>query len=202
MPELRDRHRALSQQTIVDAAASLVNERHHLDFSMKEVAERAGVSLRTVYNHFPDRNDLLDALGRVFEERSAALGQPQAADLGDETDLASAIRSSHRVAEELGGISEAFAQMPLADAGRDAARAERTQKLVDHIASLMPTTPIEVSTRIALLLRHLISHRSWFWLTREYGLETDEVTDLVVWTLETLTAAAENGDLPGSQEGR
>ncbi len=200
MSGLRERHRALSQQAIVDATAELVTERRHLDFSMKEVAERAEVSLRTVYNHFPNREDLLDALGRTFDQRAAALGQPTAADLEHGADLGDAVRASHRALDQLGGIGDAIAQMPLSDVGRDAERAERTQRLVDHIVSLMPTTPSEVSTPIALVLRHLLSHRSWFWLSREYGLDTDEISELVTWAIDTLTAAAEAGNRPGSQE--
>jgi AcrR family transcriptional regulator len=200
MSELRDRHRALSQQAIVDATAALVTERKHLDFSMKEVAERAGVSLRTVYNHFPDRQDLLDALGRSFDERARALGQPNAENLAGGLDIASAIRASNTVFDQLGGTSEAFAQLPLADVGRDPTRAARTQQMVDHLVTLMPTTPDDVAVPIALVLRHLLSHRSWFWLTREYGLETDQVSDLVIWAIDTLTAAAESGSRPGAPE--
>ena len=200
MSGIRERHLASSRQAIVEATAALVNERRHLDFSTKEVAERAGVSLRTVYNHFPDRADLLDALGRTFDEQSSAMGGPQAADLGTSIDLSSAIRASNRAAEALGGLSEALAQLPLADIGRDEARVERTKLLVGHIASLMPATPTEVAEPVAIVLRHLLSHRSWFWLTREYGLTTDDVTDLVLWTIEVLTAAAESGHRPNRLE--
>jgi AcrR family transcriptional regulator len=167
---------------------------------MKEVAERAGVSLRTVYNHFPDRFDLLDALGRTFDEQSSAMGGPHASDLGTSIDLASAVRASNRTAEALSGLSEAFAQLPLADIGRDEERVERTKLLVGHIASLMPATPNEVAEPIAIVLRHLLSHRSWFWLTREYGLTTEDVTELVLWTIDVLTTAAESGNRPNLQE--
>ena len=129
---IRERHRALSRQAIVDATAALVNERRHLDFSMKEVAERAEVSLRTVYNHFPDRADLLDALGRAYDEQASALGGPHATDLGNGIDLTSAIRAANRTAEALGGLSEAFAQLPMTDIGRDEERVERTKLLVGH----------------------------------------------------------------------
>ena len=98
-----------------------MTERRHLDFSMKEVAERAGVSLRTVYNHFPTREDLLDALGRTFNDESdPSVGGPVADDLASGEDLLRAVRVNIELFEALGGISEAFAQMPLADVGRDA----------------------------------------------------------------------------------
>ena len=50
MPGLRERQKAMARESITEAAAALVTERHQLDFSMQEVADRAGVSLRTVYN--------------------------------------------------------------------------------------------------------------------------------------------------------
>lgn len=200
MSELRERQRLVATQAIVDATAALVTERRHFDFSMKEVAERAGVSLRTVYNYFPDRSDLLDALGAAYDAQAGSLGMPQASDLSSDTDFAAIVRSNHRIFEQLGGISEAIAQMPLADVGRDPTRTERTDLVVSYFVSQMPSTPDAVAHPIGVLLRHLISHRSWFWLTREYGLSTEQVAELVVWATDALTAAAESGHHPNIGE--
>jgi AcrR family transcriptional regulator len=54
-----DRH-----ERIVGAAFALVGETGSVDFRLQDVAERAHVSLRTIYQHFSDRDDLLLA---VFE---------------------------------------------------------------------------------------------------------------------------------------
>lgn len=194
MTSLRARQRDLARKTIVDACAELVTERHHLDFSMKEVAERAAVSLRTVYNHFATREDLLDALGDIMDEQSRELGGPQARDLETRDDLLRAVRTNFSIFDRLGGISEAFAQLPLADVGRDADRATRTKLITDFIAHQMPTVPAEDAAAIAVMLRHLLSHRSWFWLTHEYGLETTEAARVVTWAIETLIDAAEAGE--------
>ena len=170
MTDLRSRQRELGRQTIVEACADLVTERHHLDFTMKEVAERAGVSLRTVYNHFPTREDLLDELGTVHSARMAARGGREARELHELDDLLAAVHDNFGLFEELGGVSEALAQMPLADVGRDDTRTERTRTLVEFIESQMPEAPAADVHAIGVVLRHLLSHRSWFWLTREYGL--------------------------------
>jgi AcrR family transcriptional regulator len=200
MSDLRTRQRELARQTIVDACAELVTERHHLDFSMKEVAGRAGVSLRTVYNHFATREDLLDALGKAMENQAQALGGPRAPELETRDDLLRAVRTNAAIFDQLGGISEAFAQMPLVDVGRDADRVERTKQITDFIARQMPSAPADDARAIAIVLRHLLSHRSWFWLTREYGLETAEVVRVVNWAIETLIDTAESGDLPPPKE--
>ena len=200
MDDLRSRQRALASGAILDACADLVTERHHLDFSMKEVADRAGVSLRTVYNHFASREDLLDAMGRTFDEQMKALGGASAQEVGSRGDLVRAVRTNLRVFDRLGELSEAFAQLPLADVGRDAERAGRTRALVDLLAGFMPGVPEADARRIALVLRHLASHRSWFWLTHEYDLSTDQVADVVTWAIETLIDAAVAGDLPSPTE--
>ncbi len=201
MEDLRTRQRALAQQTILDACAALVTEHRHLDFAMKDVADRAGVSLRTVYNHFATREDLLDALGTMFNDHMAARGGPDATDL--ETggiDLVTAIRVNLQLFEELDGVSEAFAQLPLTDVGRDEERRVRTERIVEHIVGMMPSVPRDQAVAIATVLRHLLSHRSWFWLTREYGLTVDQVSDVVTWAATTLVDAAEGGDVPTPQE--
>lgn len=196
MADLRARQKALGRRAIVEACADLVAERRHLDFSVKEVAERAGVSLRTVYNHFAAREDLLDALGEVMDQRSQALGGVEARDVETRDDLLAAVKLNMAVFDQVGGIGDAIAQMPLENVGRDADRAERTKLITDVLIGQMPSVPPEDARAIAIVLRHLSSHRTWFWLTREYGLGTADVIRVVSWTIETLLDAAESGDLP------
>lgn len=167
---------------------------------MKEVADRAGVSLRTVYNNFATREDLLDALGAAMDEQAQALGGPQAGDLATRADLVDAVRTNLDIFERLGGLSEAIAQMPLADVGRDADRVARTARISGLIAEQMPSAPAADARAIGIVLRHLLSHRSWFWLTREYGLDTEDVARIVTWAIAVLTDAAEAGNLPDPKE--
>ncbi len=202
MTDLRARQRELGRQAIVDAAAALVTERHHLDFAVKEVAERAGVSLRTVYNHFATREDLLDALGEEAGRQMREAGSFEASEIETLDDILDAVAGNTRVFRDLGGISEALAQMPLADVGRDAGRSRRTGAIVDHLAAAMPDTPAADAEIIAVMLRHLLSHRSWFWLTHEYGLTDDQFIRVVRWAVTTLTDAADAGGLPDPEEDR
>ncbi len=198
MIDLRSRQRELGRRTIVEACADLVTERHHLDFTMKEVAERAGVSLRTVYNHFPTREDLLDELGAVNAARMAARGGYQARELRELDDLLAAVRENFAIFEEMGGISEALAQMPLADVGRDEERSERTRTIVGFVESQMPGVPAADAHAIGVVLRHLLSHRSWFWLTREYGLDSNDASDAIAWVAARSIEAANTGNTPSA----
>ena len=52
---LKDRHR----QAIIAAAAALMHERQTTDFTVDELAQRADVSRRTVFNHFGSVRDIV-----------------------------------------------------------------------------------------------------------------------------------------------
>jgi AcrR family transcriptional regulator len=70
---VRNRDRVLAAATEVFAARGL-------DASLGEIARRAGVSIGTLYNHFPTRDDLFDA---IFPARMAVLDASATAALAD-----------------------------------------------------------------------------------------------------------------------
>jgi AcrR family transcriptional regulator len=81
--KLRDRFREETGRAVLAAAEQVFAEEGLHAASMSRIAERAGVAVGTLYNHFEDRTALLDALvdqrrrellDRV-DETSAELGQ-------------------------------------------------------------------------------------------------------------------------------
>ena len=68
-----------NRDRLVTAAAELFAERG-VDVPLDEVARRAGVSIGTLYNHFPNRGALLDA---VLPERLAELDRLAATAMAD-----------------------------------------------------------------------------------------------------------------------
>ena len=63
------RYTEATRQAIVQAAVELLVERRGDNFSVQEVAKRAGLTHRTVYRHFPTRQALLTATAREFLPR-------------------------------------------------------------------------------------------------------------------------------------
>lgn len=74
----RDRHRT----AIIDAADALIRERGSSRFSVDELAERADVARRTVFNHFASLDDVVTAActrvlsGLIESFRLSALATP------------------------------------------------------------------------------------------------------------------------------
>jgi AcrR family transcriptional regulator len=58
-------HHGDLRNTLIIAAAELIEERGSVDFAMIEAARRAGVSSAAPYRHFRDREALLDAVAQV-----------------------------------------------------------------------------------------------------------------------------------------
>jgi len=55
-------HHGALRQALIDGAKEILAERGHEQFSLKEVARRAGVSTSAPYRHFDTRDDLLNAV--------------------------------------------------------------------------------------------------------------------------------------------
>lgn len=69
-------HHGDLRRVLIDAALALANEGQGWDFSLREVARRAGVSHNAPYNHFASKRDLLVAIASagfdVLRERLLA----------------------------------------------------------------------------------------------------------------------------------
>jgi AcrR family transcriptional regulator len=71
-PRLREQLRASTHQTILDAAES-VFEKDIAGARMEDIAAQAGVAVGTIYNHFADRQSLLDAVIEARESEVRAV---------------------------------------------------------------------------------------------------------------------------------
>ena len=65
----RKYHHGDLRQALIEAAVTIVAEEQNWNFSLREVARRAGVSHNAPYNHFNEKRDLLDAVAAVGFDR-------------------------------------------------------------------------------------------------------------------------------------
>src|SRR5579859_3632653 len=61
---LREQHAVATRERILGAVADLLERCDAEEVTMPAVAVASGVSLRTIYRHYPTREDLLEAAGR------------------------------------------------------------------------------------------------------------------------------------------
>jgi len=178
---LRRENAQRTRKRILDAAASVITEDG--DFVVAQVAERAGVSVRTFYHHFPDREAMLDALGEWLAEE---LGYPRPE---WPRDLASFADKTVAMAERLGADIDkmrVFFSTPVGQAARRQARARRLEylrQLADvELAGVDPQT----AEWTVVIIHQLASSRTWLAMQDEAALDVSEAAEAVGWAIKTL----------------
>lgn len=73
---LRDNQRQLTRQTVLTAVIELVAEGSLDELSVPAVSRRCGVSVATIYRHYPTKNDLLAAAAAEPSRRALAAAAP------------------------------------------------------------------------------------------------------------------------------
>lgn len=84
-PDQRPYHHGDLQRAIVDAALEVLSESQSTEFSLRELARRAGVSHNAPYKHFADKRELLaavsavgfEALARQMSDATRGLASPR-----------------------------------------------------------------------------------------------------------------------------
>jgi AcrR family transcriptional regulator len=176
---------------VVDALLDLLRA-GNLRPTAREVAERAGVSLRSVYVHFDDVEDLFLAAAERQFELVAGLAEPVPA-TGPLADRAEAVvRVRGRLFEEIGAVRRAAElQEPFSPAlarrlaaVRDAARTDLARVFAAELAPL----PAADAARRFGTLDALASGATWDHLRRVSGLDPDAaaraVADAIVALLD------------------
>jgi len=185
----RQQAAAATRQRIIDAGAQLVREFTTWDWdelTFRAVAERAGVSERTVYRHFPTERHLHDAImGRLEDEAGIAYEDVELDNLAEVT--ARVFTSLRRFAiKDTIGTPHGPAFV--------GAEAKRHDALNRAVAA--PQLPDAHRRALAGLLDVLWSPPTYERLVGAWSLENTEAVDAVRWLIAKVIAAVENNEAP------
>lgn len=193
MGSLRERQKDLAREAIVAATAEEAAVVGSLDFSIGDVAKRAGVAHRTVYNHFGSREGLIDALSEWIDERWAGQGGIIVPHTFRE--LPEAVRTNFEVFEEQSHLAQVMARLDPAER-ITTAQERRSQAFSRVVASEYPELSPEQQESVANLLRQIASVRNWYYLTRTQSLSAKAAGAVAAWTIEQMIAALDRGEFP------
>jgi AcrR family transcriptional regulator len=185
---LREAHTADTRRRIVDALGELLVEEHPATLSMPAVAQRAGVSVATVYRYFPTKGALLDAGTELADGVADGLGVPTAeharADVLEPFLLAAARHVSRHAA---------LIQSQLASpVGRDIRR-RRLGRRLEQVGTVLERDGLDLTdpevVRLAHLAVTLIGSGTMLELLERQGLSPARVAADLSWAIEALTEA-------------
>lgn len=192
---LRNENAQRTRERILDAAASVISEDG--SFVVAQVAKRAGVSVRTFYHHFPDREAMLDALGEWLAE---ALGYPQ---IEWPKDLASFADKTVAVAEQLSADVDkmrVFFATSVGQAARKQARARRLEYLFQLADAELAGVDPQTAQWAVVIIHELASSRTWLAMQEDAGLDVSEAAEAVGWAIRTLVESVKGSASPDARE--
>lgn len=174
---LRQRQAQQTRALIMDAFAELVVAQGTSRVTMAAVAERAEVSERTVYRHFPTSASLLDALS---DRASAAMREHGTLEL-----------ARQRLPEAFDGVADLYAGFEaagaplkaaiiagLAEGYRNPRQAQRVEWIRHALADELPGLSEDELDETVVLLRFQIGAWAWYLLTEREGLTTQQAAQL------------------------
>ena len=177
--KLRERLDQTTRDVIVDATIGQLVELGAFDFSYYALARRAGVSVRTIYRHFPTRQDLIDALSRRLNQ-VVAIDYPHTRE-----GILMITRTVFGVYDQ---HAAAFVAQLEAGQGRVRARgrSKRVLLMQSILAQDLPNVPPERLAAVAGLMICLFSPAIWRRLRDDVGIDGPRGGELVAWAIDTL----------------
>ena len=172
---LRDQQVDLTRDLIMRAFQELLQNDHPDAITFPQVAQAAGVSLRTVYRYFPTRAELLQSAAAWFGEfvEGARWDDPATV-----SDLAGTIPQLGRLFDEHTNVFRALAG--------DELQEQRRVAVAAAVAEVSGNLPADEVRRAEAVLGCLRSGRAWLVLHDHYGLDGDEIVAALDWAARTL----------------
>ena len=181
---LRKQQSDLTRELILRALNELVAENRILTLTVEDVAEKAGVSHRSVYRHFPTKEALFEALYKSNEEIMdpfKALGPPASIDeipalavkVFANFDEHSVVARSLNIASIVSGV-----QPPT----REERDALIKNLLVDVTSNLDKTE----ARRAFAVIRYMLGALAWHTLRDRFKLDGADAGKAVSWALAVL----------------
>jgi AcrR family transcriptional regulator len=181
---LRERQAEQVRSDVLEAVIAQLEDRVIDDIVMADVAAAAGISLRTLYRHFPDRAALLHAAG---DHLYSSLGVPyQIAGPDDVT--ASFLEAARRLSERP-NLTRALVQTTAGRAARAGVRRQRVDSIRVALKPLTDGLDADVARRATAVVAHLCSAASWVSISDDSGLDDADAQQAVAWAIDTLISA-------------
>ena len=179
-PSIRDLQTAATRERILEVAMEQLGQGPRGTFSHESIAEAAGIGVRTVYRHFPDRAVLLHALWERLREAT----KTRFPDRADEIiPLARAVFQEFDANETL---VRAVLTSPAGTEVRERGGVEGRAAFTKSLAPLIDHLPERQQAQIVATFVAIYSAPFWNLLRERGRLSGPEAQETVVTVLDTL----------------
>lgn len=183
---LREQQAEQTREKILAAVAGLLREGEMEDLSYNLVAERAGVSVPTIYRYFPSRKALLDGMDRWLARELKRPPLPR--DFDELIACTPAFFQYYHDARDL--LSAARVSGLLREANRPGQK-ERDRVFALLLSPFTKGLPGEKADAVHGLVRILYSFESFLLLQERFGVGPARAAETVAWATRVLLAGLE-----------
>jgi len=179
---LRERQAGVVSDAILDALVDRLEAEDPEDVSLPQIAVDAGVSIRTLYRHFPSREALFEAAGPRIVQR---VGLPTGLAGGADDIAASFLRASGALSRHP-KLARSLLLSSLGRLARGGHRRQRVRDIMDAVGEVTDhLEPIEARRRSAVVA-YLCSAAAFVTVAEEAELEVDDARIAVAWAITAL----------------
>jgi AcrR family transcriptional regulator len=192
---LREEQARATRERIIEALARVLS--HGVaELSVPAVAREAGVSVATVYRHFPSKQALLEGLGEQVRERwLGEVPTPR-----NPAELAALFSRVYPRIDARSEVVRAAVASPVGRRGRKASMKGRLAHVEAALAPLEGRVAAEDYVRLRSVAALLTASETVHFLRELVGLSVSEAADTASWTLLTLVRALGGDHAVGGSE--
>lgn len=182
-----------TKSAIVEAAAEILSsESDPRELTMQAVADRAGVSHRTLYRHFEDRQELVDAAAQHWE-RQLGIAFDEIADFDEWASAVTrlvAFGVAHR---------EVLRRGTMLSLGTGIWRSDRDGRYWRLFRRRFPHLDERVARQDFAMLRHVLGAASVLTVGERFDLSPAQLTDAMQRAVDALVSSVAARDAAASQ---
>lgn len=184
--QLRDGQATETRDRILGAVVEVM-ARGVAELSIPAVAQQAGVSVRTVYRHFPSKRQLVAELQPYLARRTGmeVMPAPRSVD-----ELHYAVRTLFTRIHQIGPVGYAALASPIGSKARHARMGQRRRSIGASVDAIAPELTDEWRERLGRLIAILTSSASLRLWTEHLGLSPAEASDDVAAVIRAVIAGA------------
>jgi AcrR family transcriptional regulator len=184
---LRARQKAQTTDLILDAVGTLLHRADLSTVTMAEVARVAEVTERTVYRHFPTREDLLEAFWRW------EMAQTGGAEVEAPSSLEGFLASMRQLFENLDSqemLVRAVLASPEGRRIRQPTSEQRLARLQEFLAAELPGLPVARRLQLAAAIAALSGLPSWLYMRDICGYDGRAAGEAASYGIRLMIATA------------
>ena len=183
---LRDSHNALTRELILKSAVGLLEQGGTTDLTIPEVAKASGVSVRTIYRHFPTRDDLLVGASEWIGSnlfRLAETGLPDTLE-----GVVGVMAINVPTWDERPELVRVMALTQVGNAVRSVRRRQRLENLQTALGEVTGHLSEAERRQAEGVFGCLSNMLAWVTMHDENGMSGQDIATALQWAMRTLSA--------------